>query len=84
MPLSALGNAVSADTRRWRHVAAQTAVEWAWAALAPVGTGLAIFPVNTSPHLPRSTAMKFETVMVNSLFCACLVICISTLGSMVL
>jgi len=28
--------------------------------------------------------MKFETLMLNSLFCACLVICISTIGSMVL
>ena len=37
----------------------------------------------TTPLL-GSTAMKFETVMLNSLFFACLVICISTIGSMVL
>jgi len=28
--------------------------------------------------------MKFETVMLNSLFATCLVICLSTLGAMVL
>jgi hypothetical protein len=84
MPLSALGNAVSADTMRRLRANAKTAWEWALAAMVPVGTGLAISPVNTSPHFPRSTAMKFETVMLNSLFCACLVICISTIGSMVL
>jgi hypothetical protein len=32
-------------------------------------------------HL-RRTAMKFETLMLNSLFAACLVICFATLGAM--
>jgi len=27
--------------------------------------------------------MKFETLMLNSLFVACLVICVSTLGAMI-
>lgn len=31
---------------------------------------------------PRRTAMKFETLMLNSLFVACLVICVTTLGAM--
>jgi hypothetical protein len=30
----------------------------------------------------RRTAMKFETLMLNSLFAACLVICVATLGAM--
>lgn len=30
----------------------------------------------------RRNAMKFETLMLNSLFVACLVICVSTLGAM--
>jgi hypothetical protein len=45
-------------------------------------------PCHISRELPtkpsRSTAMKFETLMLNSLFATCLVICISTIGSMVL
>lgn len=41
-------------------------------------------------HLPRkplslierSTAMKFETLMLNSFFAACVAICVSTLAAM--
>ena len=32
----------------------------------------------------RRTAMKFETLMLHSLFAACLVICVSTLGAMLI
>jgi hypothetical protein len=32
-------------------------------------------------HLRRA-AMKFETLMLNSLFAACLVLCVATLGAM--
>ena len=31
---------------------------------------------------PWRTAMKFETLMLHSLFAACLVICVTTLGAM--
>lgn len=34
------------------------------------------------PTRSRRIAMKFETLMLNSLFVACLVICVSTLASM--
>jgi len=48
------------------------------------GTGFARFLSQDSfPH-SRRTDMKFETVMLNSLFATCLVICLSTLGAMVL
>ena len=30
----------------------------------------------------RRTAMKFETLMLHSLFAACLLVCVSTLGAM--
>lgn len=30
----------------------------------------------------RRTAMKFETLMLHSLFVACLLVCVSTLGAM--
>src|SRR6185312_11066447 len=51
-PLSALGNAVSADTLPRQRANTQTAWERALAAMAPVGTGLAISPVNFPPNLP--------------------------------
>jgi hypothetical protein len=34
------------------------------------------------PTLDRSTTMKFETLMLNSFFAACVVICVSTLAAM--
>jgi hypothetical protein len=34
------------------------------------------------PADSRRTAMKFETLLLNSLFVACMVICITTLGAM--
>jgi hypothetical protein len=34
------------------------------------------------PTRPRRTAMKLETMLLNSLFVACLVICVTALGSM--
>lgn len=47
-----------------------------------VGIGLATLGVK--PHSPteRIIAMKFETLMLNSLFAACAVICVSTLAAM--
>ncbi|MFK2891992.1 hypothetical protein [Dyella flagellata] len=33
-------------------------------------------------HPARRTTMKFETVMLSSLFAACLVLCASTFGAM--
>jgi hypothetical protein len=46
-----------------------------------LGTRLAISR-SQGTITPRSTAMKFETLMLHSLFVACLVICFTTLGSM--
>jgi len=33
-------------------------------------------------HIERTIAMKFETLMLNSLFAACVAICVSTLAAM--
>jgi hypothetical protein len=47
-----------------------------------VGTRLAIYLVKASlPHL-RRTAMKLETLLLNSFFVACVAICVSTLSAM--
>jgi hypothetical protein len=46
------------------------------------GTGLAITTSKASIHCLRRNAMKFETLMLQSLFAACLVICVTTLGAM--
>jgi len=50
------------------------------------GTDLAIYPVRlpSEDFLPRSrrTAMKFETLMLHSLFAACLLVCVLTFGAM--
>jgi hypothetical protein len=47
-----------------------------------VGTRLAISPTKASLTCLRRTAMKFETLMLNSFFAACIVLCVSTLGAM--
>ncbi|GLQ50962.1 hypothetical protein ACFFJT_07145 [Dyella flava] len=48
----------------------------------PVGTLLAIYHSKASLLHPRRTAMKFETLLLNSFFFACVAICVSTLGAM--
>ena len=59
--------------------------KWRSAAVFHASTHLAraMQPLRRKPHrLLRRTAMKFETLMLNSLFAACLVICVATLGAM--
>jgi len=47
-----------------------------------LGTSYATSPSKASVTYLRRAAMKFETLMLNSLFAACLVICVATLGAM--
>jgi hypothetical protein len=47
-----------------------------------VGTHLAIYSLKASFPYSRRTAMKFETLMLNSFFVACVAICVSTLSAM--
>jgi hypothetical protein len=52
--------------------------------LGGVGTVLAISLSKASfPH-SRRTAMKFETLMLQSLFTACMLVCVLTVGGMLL
>jgi hypothetical protein len=48
------------------------------------GLAQALLPLPRKPHKPtlRRTAMKFETLMLNSFFAACVVLCVSTLTAM--
>jgi hypothetical protein len=47
-----------------------------------IGTALAIQLSKASFHHSRRTAMKFESLMLHSLFGACLLICVLVLGAM--
>jgi len=46
------------------------------------GTHFAIYLSNASLNQPEEPAMKFETLMLKSLFVACMIICLTTLGAM--
>jgi hypothetical protein len=48
-----------------------------------VGTALAIYPVKATQPCSRRTIMKFENLMLHSLFAACLLVCVLTLGAMI-
>jgi hypothetical protein len=58
------------------------ALECAFQGFCLVGTGFAAYPLKASFTHPRRTTMKFETLMLNSFFAACVVICVSTLSAM--
>jgi len=62
------------EARRWRRYAV-------FEALMPLAPALQ--RLSRKPHslIERRTAMKFETLMLNSLFIACAAICVSTLAS---
>jgi hypothetical protein len=48
-----------------------------------VGTALALLILESFiPSLPRRTTMKFESLMLQSLFGACLLICVLVVGAM--
>jgi hypothetical protein len=52
-----------------------------FSALFELGTSLAISPVKAQSH-SRRTIMKFENLLLRSLFTACSLACLLTLGSM--
>jgi hypothetical protein len=60
----------------------EMALECAFQGFCAVGTGFAIYPMKASFTHPRRITMKFETLMLNSFFAACVVICVSTLSAM--
>jgi hypothetical protein len=47
-----------------------------------LASGLQHQPRKPHSSIQRRTAMKFETLMLNSLFAACIVLCVSTLAAM--
>jgi hypothetical protein len=73
---------LSADNAALFHHAMQRALQCGFQGFNAVGTGLAIYPVKASFTHLRRTAMKFETLMLNSFFAACVVLCVSTLSAM--
>jgi hypothetical protein len=49
-----------------------------------VGTTLAIYSVKATFLISRRTVMKFETLMLPSLFAVCSLVCVLTFGAMLI
>jgi hypothetical protein len=81
-PLSGQRGHLSADNAAPFYHRMQMALECGFQGFNAVGTGLAIYPVKASFTHQRRTTMKFETLMLNSFFAACVVLCVSTLSAM--
>jgi hypothetical protein len=56
--------------------------EYAVAGISSFGTTLASSCLKASIPMPRRTTMKFETLMLHSLFAACVLVCLLALGAM--
>jgi len=79
--LSGRAPAVSADSGRRQRLFEKTALYQGFPAIGAVGTAFAIEGLqDTTFH--RRRIMKFESLMLHTLFAACLLVCGLTLGSM--
>jgi len=66
---------LSRVSRKWRRYAV-------FQALARLASGLQYLTRKPHSLSERTTAMKFETLMLNSLFAVCVAVCVSTLAAM--
>jgi hypothetical protein len=73
---------LSADRAIQSHRFAQMAPLCGFRDIDAVGIGFAIPNSKSSLIRSRRTAMKFETLMLNSFFAACVTLCVSTLVAM--
>ncbi|GAB3791109.1 hypothetical protein GCM10028797_29110 [Dyella agri] len=82
MPCVRCPEEVSADGCPHLPVDVEMAWECGFRGMAGVGTVLAISISKASFPRSRRTIMKFETLMLQSLFSVCLLICVATVGGM--